>query len=78
MLTTNNMEDFFNKSISNGNYEGVPYRIYNKLIRMTTVLGFNDKFLIYSSDNRIDSLAILNICMLQKKEKGALHDFIWV
>ena len=30
---------------------GVPYGMYNKLTRMTTVLGLNDKFLTYPSDN---------------------------
>ena len=32
---------------------------------MTTVVGLNDKFLIYLSDNRIE----------EKGEKGAFHSF---
>ena len=44
------------------------------------VLGLNDKFLIYPSDNRTEVYLerILNICMSPKKEKGAFHDFNWV
>ena len=43
MFTSNNMAKFFNKSICNGNKEGVPYE----------TLGLNDKFLIYSFDDSI-------------------------
>ena len=56
---------------------GVPYGMYNKLTRMTTVLGLNDKFLTYPSDNRVLLKKILNICMLWKKEK-VFHDFNWI
>ena len=53
MLTSNNMAKCFKKSICDGNLEGVSYGICNKLTRMATALGLNDKFLIYPSDNRI-------------------------
>ena len=53
ILPANIMAKCFNKSICNGNKEGVLYGICNKLTGMTTVLGLNDKFLIYPSDNRI-------------------------
>ena len=52
MLTSNNMAKCFIKWICDRNYEGVSYGIWNKLTRMTTALGLNDKFLIYPSDNR--------------------------
>ena len=54
MLTPNNQAKSFNESICDSNQEGVPYGICNKLIRMTTVLRLNDKFLVYPPDNRIE------------------------
>ena len=53
MLTSNNMAKCFKKWICDGNLEGVPYGICNKLTRMATAFGLKDKFLIYPSDNRI-------------------------
>ena len=56
MLTSNNMAKVFKKLICDGDLqwcEGFPYGICNKLTRITTELGVNEKFLICSSDNGI-------------------------
>ena len=49
-----------------------------KLIRLTTVLGLNDKCLIYLTENRIEIYwkEFSNICKPRKKEKEAFHHFI--
>ena len=84
MLTSNKIVKFPNKSISDGNKEGVPYGKSKKLTRMTTALGLNDKFLTYLSYNRtvvywkeIEIFA----CYEKKrkeKEKESFNEFNWL
>ena len=47
---------------------------------MTTVLGLNNKFLIYQRDNRIVIYwkEISIFACYEKKKKGAFHEFNWV